>query len=80
MWRMKLILIAISDSTLCVFSILLQQMGRSLDARADAQAVQAAKVLPSLPQCRHEAMQCLQQTETQRLKELGFIDGITVGT
>ena len=27
---MKLILIAISDSTLCLFSILLQQMGRSL--------------------------------------------------
>jgi len=30
MWRKKLILIAISDSTLCAFSILLQQMGRSL--------------------------------------------------
>ena len=30
MWRKKLILIAISDSTLHVFSILLQQMGRSL--------------------------------------------------
>jgi hypothetical protein len=84
----------------------------------DAQAVQAAKVLASSPQRRHEAMQRLQQTEThldpdrmialvdlisgdtiaadvymsferedyrqawisKRLKELGFIDGITVDT
>jgi hypothetical protein len=88
------------------------------DAHADAQAVQAAKVLASSPQRRHEAMQRLQQTEThldpdrmialvdlisgdtiaadvymsferedyrrawisKRLKELGFIDGITVDT
>ena len=88
------------------------------DAHADAQAVQAAKVLASSPQRRHEAMQRLQQTEThldpdrmialvdlissdtiaadvymsferedyrrawisKQLKELGFIDGITVDT
>ena len=34
------------------------------DAHADAQAVQAAKILALSPQCRHEAMQFLQQTET----------------
>ena len=34
------------------------------DARASAQAVQAAQVLSSSPQRRHEAMQRLQQTET----------------
>ena len=34
------------------------------DACADAQAVQATKVLASSPQRRHEAMHHLQQTET----------------
>jgi len=86
------------------------------DACADAQAIQAAQVLVSSPQCRHEAMQHLQpDQDTSRpwlmialvdlissntiaadvymlleredyhiglglkvLKELGFIDGITV--
>ena len=86
------------------------------DACADAQAVQATKVLASSPQHRHEAMHHLQQTETHLdpdcmitlvdlisgdtiaanvymsfeqedyhwawiskwLKELGFIDGVTV--
>ena len=88
------------------------------EARANAQATQAAQQLASSPQCRHEAMQHLQQTKSypdpnhmialvdlissdtiaadvymtlewedycrawisKRLKELGFVNRITVST
>ena len=34
------------------------------DAHAEAQVAAQAYAMSSCPQCRHEAMQCLQQTET----------------